>query len=313
MTKNAINGSVINKASFPGAEAGLSLVELIGTVEVTCSIPSVSLRLTTVAATTPTANGTASTTKRTQFVCNASPSAVTSATALVNRKHGASVVATCIATAGIGLAYRSSATTSGIALASASNGYLAVSRGASVSCTATAQTAAARTLVYRGASIAGTAAPMVTALRKVPSQAAGSAMALGVAGINFRNRLIASIVATVESSVSTRFNVRRGASTIPRAVVSGTARRNVRLVLVEQTASATPSNVSPISRIRFGATAQANAYVNATIGMKYRLSGSTVASAVAQSAASDFASAMPAPSERLMKVPASNRRMEVTE
>lgn len=313
MTKNAINGSVINKASFPGAEAGLSLVELVGTVQVTCTIPSVSLRLTAVAATVPAAAGTASTTKRTQFDCQISASAFTSATALVNRKHGASAAAVCTTSAGVGLAYRSGATTSGIALASASNGYLAVSRGASVSCTATARTAAARTLVYRGASIAGTAAPMVTALRKVPSQAAGSAMALGVAGINFRNQLIASIVATVVSSVSTRFNVRRGASTIPRAVVSGTARRNIRLVLVEQTASATPSNVSPIRRMVFAAPTQANAYADATIRVQYRLSGSTVASAVAQSAASDFASAMPAPSERLMKVPASNRRMEVTE
>jgi hypothetical protein len=91
------------------------------------------------------------------------------------------------------------------------------------------------------------------------------------------------------------------------------ARRNLNFALIAQSAVATPFDIDPIRRMVFAATTQANAYADATIGVQYRLSGSTVASAVAQSAASDFASAMPAPSERLMKVPASNRRMEVTE
>jgi hypothetical protein len=313
MTKNAINGSVINKASFPGAEAGLSLVELVGTVQVTCTIPSVSLRLTAVAATVPTAAGTASTTKRTQFDCQISASAFTSATALVNRKHGASAAAVCTTSAGVGLAYRSGATTSGTALASASNGYLSAARGASATCSATAQTIAARTLVSRNAISAPSALPAVTAFRKVPSQATGSAYVAGVVGISFKSRLIASAASTASSTASTRFNLRARASTVPVATSVVSARRNLNLALIAQSAIAAPFDIDPIRRMVFAATTQANAYADATIRVKYRLSGSTVARAVAQSAASDFASAMPAPSERLMKVPASNRRMEVTE
>ncbi len=45
MSNNAINGNAINEASFPGAETGLSLVQLVGTVEVTCSIQSVFVAL----------------------------------------------------------------------------------------------------------------------------------------------------------------------------------------------------------------------------------------------------------------------------
>ena len=313
MTINAINGGAINAVSFPGAEAGLSLVQLIGTVEVTCSIPSVSLRLTAFATTQPRAAGSASTTKRTQFDCQTSASAFTSAAALVNRKHGASAVAVCTTSAGVGLAYRSGATTSGTALASASNDYLSVPRGASATCSATAQTTAARTLVYRDAITTPSALPAVTAFRKVPSEATGSAYVAGVAGITFKSRLISATEPEALTTASTRFNLRAGASTVPVATSVVSARRNLNLALIAQSAVATCFDIDPIRRMVFAAPTQANAFADATIALKYSLSGSAVASAIAQSAASDFASAMPAPSERLMKVPASNRRMEVTE
>lgn len=313
MTQNAINGSAINRTSFPGAEAGLSLVQLVGTVQVTCSIPSVSLRLTAVAATQATASGTISTSKRTQFTCQVSAAATTSATALNNRRNGATGVAFCATSAGVGLAYRTGASTAGAALGSIVGDYLAAARGASAVCVADTPATGALTLTYRNAIALATANGAVDAFRKVPSQAVGNAFVTGVAGINFRNRLGATTTPTAGFTVSTRFNVRRGASTEPSAVVSAIVRTNINLALPVQAAVATAPEVLALRQMSFGATTQANAYADATIRVKYRLSGSAIARAVAQSAASDFASAMPAPAERLMKVPASNRRMEVTE
>lgn len=313
MTQNAINGSAINQTSFPGAEAGLSLVQLVGTVQVTCSIPSVSLRLTAVAATQATASGTISTSKRTQFTCQVSAAATTSATALNNRRNGATGIAVCAASAGVGLKYRPSATASGTAFASPVSGYLHAARNAIALCIASTPATAARTLTRRSAITEGVAGTTANSVRKVPSHASGNAFATVIASIRFRNRLGASTIPTAGFAVSTRFNVRRGASVAPSAVVSALVRTNINLALPVQSAVATASEVLSLRKMSFGATTQANAYANATIRLRYRLSGSVVARALAQSAASDFASAMPAPAERLMKVPASRRRMEVTE
>jgi hypothetical protein len=49
MTTEAVNSDGINEVSFPGAEQGLSVIELIGTVQVTCALAAVSLLLTVTA------------------------------------------------------------------------------------------------------------------------------------------------------------------------------------------------------------------------------------------------------------------------
>lgn len=313
MSNNAINGNAINEASFPGAETGLSLVQLVGTVEVTCSIQSVSLRLTAFATTEAKAHGTFSTSKRTLFSCETAGSALASASALVKRPNGAASSAVAMTSSFACLKYIFSAATPGAALVPSVNGYIAAARGATVNCHAMTLPAEANTLVSRGVVVAPTAITSAVALRKVPSLATGSAFASAVAGMSFKNRLAAFTEAKVMPSASTRFNVRVGSSAKPEAVVYAGSRKNINLALMPQAVSATSSVIAPIQLLKFSAAAQANALASATIRVKYSLSGFTVASAIAQSAASDFASAMPAPAERLMKVPASNRRMEVTE
>lgn len=312
MTKNAINGNAINEVSFPGAEAGLSLVELLGTAEVACSIPSVSLRLTAFATTAPEADGSASTTKRTQLDCLVGAFAACAATAQTLRPVQATTAAICSATAQNRLAYRLNAAAAGSA-AAAVTGFCFAARGASTAPVATTYTAGARTLVPRLAATTGVAGTVVEALRKVPSTATGQAQAIGIGSITFRNRLAATATATAVNAATTRFNLRASASAGPSAVGAVTARRNLAMSLPPQTALAIAYGIEPQMLISLGAFTQANALTDATIRMNYNLSGSVVARAIAQSAASDFASAVPAPSERLMKVPASNRRMEVTE
>jgi hypothetical protein len=136
---------------------------------------------------------------------------------------------------------------------------------------------------------------------------------LGIGSITFKSRLIASTAPTAINIASTRFNQTVGASIAPSAFGTVFARRHVGMIPVLQQAIASTYSIDPQVRISFASVAQANAYASATIRMAYKLSGSGVATAIAQSAASDFASAVTAPAERLMKVPASNRRMEVTE
>ena len=82
MSRGTINSDDINSTSYPGSEDGLSLIELIGSVEVQCYIPAVGLLLSAAAVTSASASGVVSnTTAKMLLSATTDPSAVTQASA----------------------------------------------------------------------------------------------------------------------------------------------------------------------------------------------------------------------------------------
>lgn len=312
MTKNAINGSVINKTAFPGSEDGLSLVELVGTVEVTASVSAVNLRLLASATTGCNASGTAQTTRKAQLSAIVSGVSTTSAFVYSKTPFAAYGQSLCNATSGVRLTYRPSAIENAIASTFA-YAYVAAKKSASTSGLAVSANTKANTFASRSSAVAAVAIASATALRKVACSAEAAPTANGIASITFRNRIGATALASAASSLSTRFNVLRGASAVPQAVTLALARNRIAAVLGIQRAIADCTPLYAIRKMNFGAQAQANALASARIRLKRFVSAFATAQATGQSTASDFASSMPAPAERLMTVQASDRRMGVTE
>ena len=75
----ALNSGQINAVSFPQAEAGLSLIELVGTIEVTASISVLYTRRVVGATTTASAQGSADTTMVRQVYATTQAGAIASA------------------------------------------------------------------------------------------------------------------------------------------------------------------------------------------------------------------------------------------
>lgn len=312
MTKNAINGSVINKTAFPGSEDGLSLVELVGTVEVTASVSAVKLRLLASATTGCNATGTAQTTSKAQLSAIVSGVSTTSAFVYSKTTFAAYGQLLCNAVSGVRLTYQQSVSESAAATASA-YAYSAAKNSASASGLAVAADTNANTFVSRSAATDATATASAAALRKTAFGAELALTANGIARIAFISRIHATGTASVAWSASSRFNVLRGASVAPRSDAVVSPGIKLLTVLNRQQAAAECTSLYSVRQIKFDALSQANALSNARIRLKCIVSAFATAQATGQSTASDFASSMPAPAERLMTVQASDRRMGVSE
>lgn len=231
MTTQAINSGAINETRFPGSQDGLSLIELIGTVEVVCSISAVNVLKTVGASTTATAAGSVGSAR---------------------------------------LRRRLSATTTSVAQTSAAQvGRVPVS------------------LTRQTASAVPQAAGLYFALR---TGASGSAGAVGSSGS----------IRGIAFSASGEANASGVAAAVYRRLVS---------------ASTTTSSVGSASAVRAisrAASTTAAALGSAISTSKATVSASTVASAIVSSAAADYGITQRSPLERLMFVPAENRRMEAT-
>jgi hypothetical protein len=313
MTKNAINGSVINKTAFPGSEDGLSLVELVGTAEVTASISAIKLRLLASATTVCGSAGTAQTTKKAQLSAVESGTAAPSVVAYVKTPFSAYAQAACGAASGVQLAYRMSAVQPSLADAAAAYSYVAAKKSANTAGVAESVNAKATTLVSRGAASLATAVTAANALRKTAFFATGAPSATGIASITFRNRLGATAAPSVAWLVSSILKVTIGARATPTAVTMAYPLRKRLVAPSLQKALAICTSIIFYRKMNLNVTTQANASANAKIRLKFCMSASAIAQATGQATASDFASAIPAPAERLMTVQASDRRVEVTE
>ncbi len=312
MTNSTINSGAINETPFPGAESGASLIELVGTVRVVCSLSAVTLRRSAKAISITSADGTVSTVKKSllgaAIVCNATPTA----TARSRISFAATTPATCAAAATNGMKFRQGATGAAIATATATGGYTAVSRFAFVEAAAILSPTAAATYAYRGAATGGAALGTVATLRKLAAYIEGTASAASAAKATLRNRIGAQTEAGASGTFDTRVSITLGATGQAQAL--GTAPAYTK----EPTGAYTPclaicAPIGSVSGISFGAATQANALANATIRLQYVVSASVTATATAQSTATDYATAMPAPVERTMTVQGFDRRMEATE
>jgi hypothetical protein len=151
-----------------------------------------------------------------------------------------------------------------------------------------------------------------------PAQKKRGAAAVSAATANtsvagtLRHRIGASIEAVSTATVTTRSNPRRSAAAVAQAVPSFViAGTKLLQPAAPQTASAVPSEIVGRQFMYLGASSLAAANNDVSASYRFRLLAAATAEAVASSGAEDYGSAAKAPIERVMIVPASDRRMEV--
>lgn len=311
--QGAINTGAINHVSFPGAEEGLSLVELTGTVEVTCALSAITLRLTASASTSPAAVGSSpNTTARALLAAITVPTALASAAARTKIAAPAQALVASADTTVIGrLRFSLSAPSTATAAASVGS-YVRAAKSASATASATAS-AGGRTVVPRSASTACAATTAASALRYRRTAASTSATSTLLASTTAIIRPGATTSAVASVQATARSSVRRGASTSAVAdaapVVAG-----VKLLTYPQpaVASALAGAIAAQQLCVTGATGVATSSGSASIAYKFRLGATVQGSMISTAAAADYGITQSAPTERLMIVPASDRRMEVT-
>lgn len=314
MTVNAINGGQINRVRFPGAADGLSLVEMSGLVEVTATIPSIHLRLHASASTAAAAQcATSSVRHNSRLGATTFAAAQTDA---VEQKKIATVPealqAVASAAATVHAKFRFLASGSGAAVHSA----LAVNKAArSASTTGQAlSTVSVRRRVPVAASGFGAAQDSVTAFRAILRDADTQAQATTLASISFRTGVEATTATSADGEASIAFKRLAQAQTTAAATAPATL-VGYRVLLRPSPQSAV-ADVPPLAagaQITVGGAASvARAYAQSGARAKYKLSAAVMARAIAGSSAEDYGLLINAPTERLMVVPASDRRMEVT-
>jgi len=310
----ALNSGAINHVSFPGAESGKSLIQLVGDVEVTCALTSIYLLKTASAVTTPSATPSESATKiRALLSATQSAQAVSSSGALTKLRTVPVQQAAFAETAVVArLNRRLAASSSGVATVSTIGGYARATRTAAISAAAAVFAFAFR-YAPRSASTSGVAVSSAAALRKALRSASTTASATCAATVNFKYRPVASVSAAAAGVIPTRVNVRRLANTAGVAVGSSPLALRKRIAELSPTIAAAVAQVlSERHRKPNAALTSGVAQNSAQVAFKFKLGANAVAEAIAASAAEDYAVAAPAPVERLMTVPASDRRMEVT-
>jgi hypothetical protein len=309
-----LNSGAINHTQFPGTEAGKSIINLVGTVEAACSLSSIYLLKTASASVEPSAvTGSASTFVRAQLSASTSAQAGATSGAVTELGTVPSAQSAAALTAAVVLVkQRVFASAIGVATVSTINGYPRADRAAAVSAYADAQAFALRGIPL-SATTKARAVEFASALRKPTRSAATAATANAVATPALLHGVPASGISLATGVATTRVNVRRGASTTGFAVGSAPiAGRNVLVGLSPLSAFAGTQGASERHYKTNSAAAAGVAAVDANAAFKFNLAASTTAQAIAESAAADYALASPAPVERLMTVPASDRRMEVT-
>jgi hypothetical protein len=313
ITSSAINSGAINVTSFPGSEEGQTLVELTGTAEVVCELSSIRLRLTATASTQAKSTGSASTTRRAELTASTTCQAIISCNAYNNIALGVSATPSAIATASPRLVFRFSANTTAQSQSAENGSFVRAANGAIANAEAATAAIPGGSLVYRGATAVASAVGEVNALRKVPSYAEIVARCSASANVTSRYRIGAETDPSAIATANSERKIALNAASVCYAIGAASPLTKLNLQPSVQAAQAASNPVLAGSVLFFGAQTQANAASSATIGITYVLSAQTTAAAITQSAASDYATAMPAPSERLMVVQGSERRMEVTE
>lgn len=312
MTVGALNSGPLNAVPFPQAEAGLSLIQLVGTVEVTATITTLVTRRVVGASTTAGASGQASFVLHQRVGSRIVPQAVCTANNIAKvTDNVATTRATAATSAGVILKRRASAVVSAAASVACA-AVVKVRRSASSTCAASVSSIDSRAKVARSATVSAQATTFALLRVKISRAATVVARANSTSRITLVQRPTAIVNATGFGTVTTRNKVALGATAACSAAVTANAFRKLRI-----RASATPKALGSAfagQKMQFGAVSVGAAVCGiARAGIKYRMSASAIAEAITRSAATDYGVAMPAPPERLMFVPASERSMEVTE
>lgn len=315
MSFNAINGNEINAVSFPGSEAGLSLVQLVGQVTVDASMSFFTLRLTAGASTNATAASPLTPTKA-RFNIGGSTDGLAEASAGVVSKIKFDPVdesASALTAATAIRKFRLSAASSGLAVGSASGVYSKVYRGAATDAKVTTSVVPFR-LEIAGAATDAVADASAVVRIKTRRSANTTAAAGSTAHTAARFRLSASVVGLATGSAATRRKISLGASGTASGIGQSAEFTFLRrLPLTPQNAAALAQAITPRMKISVGgAVGSGLASVSAYAALRMPLGASALATVSSAIAAADFSSTTPAPDERTMVLPLSSRRMEVT-
>lgn len=314
MTTHAINSGALNAVPFPGAEEGASIINLIGTVEVQASLSQIRLRLTATAATAPKAACSVNTTKlRMLLQAVTAPLAdAASINALSNVKVEA-IDGRAVATVSAGVSIKHEMSASGeVSSINAASCLLISRKSANTQAQAVAQ---AGSINYgrRSASALGQAIVNSPVFRiEIPVSAIQSAAGQAIAGISIASGIGALSQPSAIGSVNANSLIYLGAQGSSVASASAAqvfleepaypdrqpaqavAASGVKVIFSE-VAHATPSAIGSSPEVTFRVLAQAT----------------TVATAIASSAAADFATSIPAPLDRQIVVPPYDRTMKV--
>lgn len=312
MSVNAVNANAINEVSFPGAEQGLSLIELVGTVVVTCSITTVYLGRTASAQTTAKATGTSGSVHRLQLAASTAGAATPTASVRSKVPYGATGAAACVGTAGIAIRSRL-----GAAIAATGAGevgsYLRVVKGATGTAQAVVTNASGRTKVSRSVTTKGAATGTVLALRRVRFTIASRPASAGTARATLRRRLSLAGVGQASGSVlSTGSRAPRGAAVVAQAAASAVSIKYITAGPATTAAQATPTPAGVRLLLPFAAGGQPLASGVAALTLRLLAGAYANPTATATAAGTEFNADIPAPAERSMTLPVSDRRMEVT-
>lgn len=308
---HALNSGALNVVPFPAAEQGSSIIELLGTVEVTASIATIRLRVTAGAATAPTANCTGS--LRMKIGLGAATQAAAACADITARskvKNDATGTASAYGTAGYIVKLNSTATATPSAVCTATS-YQITKRSATVVASGLGS-ATGYKYAYRSATtVAQAVQSAITTKRKTGGAGSTVGSATGSASIILKNRLSATVAPTASTSGFAYRIMRLTPLGTPSGIGSASAILKIYAAPVPVSPSAT---VSSGTKMKFGpgATATPSA-VSETVNIvfKLHLGASTEATAIAYAAGSDFASKLPAPLERQIVVPPYDRTMKV--
>lgn len=313
MISHAINSGAINTVPFPASELGASIVELIGTIEVVCEPATIKLRITSAATSAPTAKLSANTTSKIQLGATTQPSAVAAdITPKQKIKQSAATTGVAVVASSMILWCRNSASAQATGTGTALS-YQLAKRSASASPEALTSASSLKYL-YRSASIAGVATVgSISAKSKIRFSISRAAAAIGTAGPSIRSKLAATTAAKALTQAQSLSYLRLQASTSYAIGLSvANARLSIRPTLPAQQAAANSGLLSTKMNFRPGMQTAASATVQEIeVALGLLVSATTTATAIVYSSATDFATKIPAPSERQIVVPAYDRAMKV--
>lgn len=314
MTTHAINTGAFNVVPFPASEVGVSVVDLLGTVQVVCTLSAVTLLLTVGAATAPKSTLTASTTAKMLLAAPAQPSAVAGNISPKQKTYrSASTSASASTAAGVVLLRKTGATAQPQAVTTLNPSQL-VKRSASSS-GAAVTSANAYKYQYRSITATATAATSsIVVKNKVAFAIAQKATVVSSVSYTFKSRLPATTIAsaTAQSGVLSFLSL-KALTTSPTGQASAAPRLLMHTELTQLTALALTASVPPrvkLSPLANSVSATATGQ-NITVSLHHQMTASTVARAYYYAIAIDYATQISAPSERQIVVPSYDRMMKV--
>lgn len=313
MTTYALNSGVINATPFPGAESGVSYVELLGVAEVECVNTALFLRLQATASTAAAAiAGNVTTTNKSLLGAVTTGSATATVDSVKKIKLDVAASATATTTGTAILKRQIAGSTVAVAVAPNLYSYNATKKAAAISAVATVNAPSPLIKVPLAGATQGTATVSAVALRKIPFVPTTVGTATSSASFTLRERIGASTTPTASTTALTTLRRTVGASTIGTATGSALPYRKLLMANSALSCVAVCGDVAANQLLSFAANTQANASDRVTMTLKYPTAAYALARAIANSAAVDYGTAMPAPDDRLMRVQVYDRRMKVT-